>query len=268
MTALLAATVVAATPWMSLNDAARASRAAELKRSPLDERLLRITEGFLGTPYVLSPLGEGKGKDPDPLVRWDAVDCVTMAEEVMALALAPDDKALVSTLTRLRYSGEPAWERRNHLTEAQWLPHLVNAGVLRPVTKDWAGDATRHAKKKLTKATWKEKGGKALGLPAAAQPTGEFPIDLLPAEVALEKLAKAPSGLLVVVARADRSWLVTRVTHMGFLVQGKSGPLLRHASRSHKKVVDEPLAQYLKRNRDYGTWTIEGLSLYEVREPK
>jgi hypothetical protein len=66
-----------------------------------------------------------------------------------------------------------------------------------------------------------------------------------------------------VVVRADRPWLVTRISHVALLVQTPKGPMLRHASRSFKKVVDEPVARYLGRNLDFGLWTIEGLALYE-----
>jgi hypothetical protein len=44
--------------------------------------------------------------------------------------------------------------------------------------------------------------------------------------------------------------------------------MLRHASRSFKKVVDEPLSRYLGRNLDFGAWTIEGLAVYEPRLPE
>ena len=67
----------------------------------------------------------------------------------------------------------------------------------------------------------------------------------------------------MVVVRADRPSLVTRVSHVGVLVQSAKGPMLRHASRSFKKVVDEPVSRYLTRNLDFAQWTIEGLALYE-----
>ena len=60
---------------------------------PLSERLDLVSAKFLGTAYVASPLGEGTGKDPDPLVRYDAVDCLTFVEEAIALSLAPSADA-------------------------------------------------------------------------------------------------------------------------------------------------------------------------------
>ncbi len=260
--------MLASTPWSSMGDAQRADAMVELQKLPtLRERLLAATNGFLGTPYVLSPLGEGEGRDADPLVRWDAVDCVTMVEESFALSMSTPE-SLLPSLTKLRYDGAPSWENRLHIMESQWLPENVKRGLLRDVTREWGGDATRSVKKVLSAATWKEKGAVGLAIPETKQSRGTWEFDLIPAEVAAQKLKDAPAGLLVVVVRADRPWLVTRVSHVGVLVQTPKGPMLRHASRSFKKVVDEPLARYLSRNLDFGTWTIEGLAVYEPTLPK
>lgn len=260
---LLLLLVTAAAPWSSMGEPQRADVMAELKALPtLRERVLAATDRFVGTPYVLSPLGEGAGKDADPLVRFDAVDCVTMVEEAIALSTA-EPEGLVERLSALRYAGPPSWENRLHVMEAQWLPENVRRGLLRDVTATWGGAQTKRVKKVLTPATWKEKGGAALGLPAEKQPVGTFEFDLIPAAVAARALEQAPAGLLVVVVRADRPHLVTRISHVGVLVQSKRGPMLRHASRSFKRVVDEPLGRYLGRNLDFGQWTIEGLAVYE-----
>ena len=98
---------------------------------PLSERLEAVSAKFLGTVYVASPLGEGKGKDPDPLVRYDAVDCLTFVEEAIALSLAASSEAVVPLLTRIRYEGEsPDFETRNHVMEAQWVPSNLKKGFL------------------------------------------------------------------------------------------------------------------------------------------
>ncbi len=264
MTGLVLLAVLGTEPWQKLDELERAVQAAELRQKPLADRLVAASGAFLDTRYVVSPLGEGEGKDPDPRIRFDAVDCVTLVEETLALSLAPEPKALVPVLDSLRYEGAPAWERRRHVFEAQWLPDLVRHGALKDVTRAYGGDATRHVTKVLDAKVWSEKSAKALDLDAEHRPQGRFGLDLVPAEVALEKLQKVTPGTVVVVVRADRPWLVTRVSHVGFLVQSKQGPMLRHASKSYGRVVDEPLAKYLKRNLDYGAWTVEGLALFEV----
>jgi hypothetical protein len=260
---VLLALTLGAAPWSSMGEAERAEAMTKLKSLPtMRERLLAATEGFVGTPYVLSPLGEGSGHDPDPLIRFDAVDCLTMVEESYALSSAAPEQ-LVTALTALRYDGAPSWENRLHIMESQWLPVNVQRGVLRDVTAEFGGAKTRKAKKVLSEATWKLKNGVSLELPEARQTRGTFELDIIPAADANAALKNAPAGLVVVVVRADRPSWVTRVSHVGVLVQSPKGPMLRHASRTFKKVVDEPLARYLSRNLDFGEWTIEGLALYE-----
>lgn len=267
MTSIVLPLLLAAAPWSTMGDAQRADAMHALQQLPtLRERLVAATDGFLGTPYVLSPLGEGSGPDPDPLIRWDAVDCVTMLEQSVALSIATPE-TLVSKLTELRYDGTPTWAHRLHLMEAQWIPVNVKRGWLRDVTADFGGKSTRHVSKVITAASWDQKSGRGLNLTHDEQPVGTFPLTIIPAEEAAQKLRQAPTGLVVVVVRADRPHLITRVSHVGVLVQGPDGPMLRHASRSFKRVVDEPLRRYLSRNLDFGSWTIEGLAIFEPRLP-
>ena len=60
------------------------------RHSDPTERLIAVSSMFLDTPYLNSPLGEGAGHppDPDPLIRFDGVDCTTFVEQTMALARA------------------------------------------------------------------------------------------------------------------------------------------------------------------------------------
>ena len=61
--------------------------AVDSRNLPLAERIDRVSESMLGHPYVNDPLGEGRGVDRDPPVRYDAYDCLTFVEEVLALSL-------------------------------------------------------------------------------------------------------------------------------------------------------------------------------------
>jgi hypothetical protein len=259
--------LVAVAPWQSLDGGARAAQLDALKSLPLEARFAAASEGFLGTAYVLSPLGEGAGHDPDPLVRYDAADCLTMVEQSLALAITPEASQVIETLNHIRYEGAPSYEGRLHVMEAQWLPVNVSRGLLEDVTRRYGKDVVKRVSKRITKETWAEKGGVSLGLSPAGQAIGEFFLDIVPSDRAPVVLATAPEGLIVVVVRADRPRLVTRVTHVAVLVQKASGPFLRHASRSFKKVVDEPVEKYLKRNLEFGAWTVEGVALYRVGEP-
>ena len=50
----------------------------------LGHRSAYLGECFLGVPYQESPLGEGVLPDADPVIRFDAFDCVTFVETVLA----------------------------------------------------------------------------------------------------------------------------------------------------------------------------------------
>jgi hypothetical protein len=264
---VVALAALGVTPWQRLDGGARTERLAERAALPVEARFVAATEGFLGVRYVVSPLGEGEGVDADPRLRYDAADCVTMVESSMALALATTDDEVLPTLDRIRYAGAPSYEERLHVMEAQWLPVNLRRGFIEDVTRSLAGAATRRVSKRIGEDTWRETSGASLKLAPEAQVKGVFELDLVPADVAPAVLAKAPEGLIVVVVRADRPRLVSRITHVGVLVQKDTGPHLRHASRSFGKVVDEPVERYLRRNLEFGAWTVEGVSLYRVRAP-
>lgn len=264
---ILLSLALAATPgWSSLDAPQRTEAMVKLKKESWPGRLAAATARFLGTPYAVSPLGEGEGPDPDPRVRLDAVDCLTMVEQALALSTAEDDGSLVDTLDRIRYSGSPSYGHRNHVMEAQWLPHLVQLGWLRDVTRAYGGPATKKVKKAVSPATWQGKLGRSLALEPSARALGEFELDIIPAHLAASALARAPEGLVLVVVRSDLPSMITRVSHVAVLIHGPSGPTIRHASSTQHLVVDEPLAGFLERNRQ-ASWPLTGLAVYEPQEP-
>src|SRR5271169_5922701 len=71
----------------------------------LAQRVEAVSELFLGVPYKLGSLGEGPDGefDRDPLIRFDAFDCTTFVETVMALSLDSDLDSAMRTLQKIRY---------------------------------------------------------------------------------------------------------------------------------------------------------------------
>jgi Protein of unknown function (DUF1460) len=236
-----------------------------VSQAPPGERFFRASELFVGRPYANSPLGEGVGVDADPLVRFDAFDCLTLVETSLALSLSTSEDELQSHLNFIRYeNAHVAWTSRLHVMESQWIPTQEKRGLIKNVSVKYAGARVQRATKVISAATWREKMGQGLHLPVEKQTVGSFSFDMVPVEHLPSVLASAPSGLLLAVLRKDRPKDVTQVTHVVILVQKKSGAVIRHASRSHKKVVEEPLATYLKRNLDFSPNTILGFALFEV----
>lgn len=249
--------------WSSLDAAQKAQRVGAARALPFPERVLEHSGRFLDTPYLVSPLGEGEGIDPDPTLRYDAVDCLTFVEEVLALSLASRIERVPGFLEQLRYGSEPTYVDRNHLMEAQWLPRNIAKRFIRNVTREYGGDDVVEAKKSLTALTWTSKSSQALLLPKTAQPLGEFTLDIIPLAKVLEKARAVPSGTLLVVVRTELPLKPTRITHLGFVVQKGKRTYLRHAARNpFLRVVDEDLEGFLLRNGRYTKWPVEGVAFY------
>lgn len=257
----------ATAPWSTLSPSEREQAIEQNAPLPLPERLLKVSERFLGTPYVRSPLGEGEGIDPDPVFRLDAADCVTFVEETMAMALAKKGTEVEPLLEQLRYQGAPIYGNRNHLMEAQWLPNNVRNGFLKDVTAYYGRGSEKRVVKKITDATWKTRSGKGLRLSKGDQKTGTFALSLLSLEDFAKLVPRVASGTVVVVVREDLSYVITRISHLGFLVHKNDRPYIRHAAPVRKAVVDEPLASFLRRNGAQQNWKVEGVALYRVRDP-
>ncbi len=271
---LLAQTSAAPAPltaggWAAMPVEQRAAllKAAELE-APLSQRLLRVSERFIGTPYVASPLGEGSGVDPDPTFRTDAVDCLTFVEQTLALGLARDEQEVPPLLERIRYASSPVYEDRNHLMEAQWLPNNMRKGFLVDVTRRYAGEDTVQVQKTLTARTWTSKSSQELALPKERRPMGTFALNMIPLEKVMAHARKVPSGTILIVLREDLPLKATRITHLGFVVQRGKRTWLRHAARNgYARVVDEDLETFLARNAKYTKWKVSGVSLFEARRP-
>ncbi len=254
--------------WASMDGRARAALLLRHAHAPLTERVLQSSARFLGTPYVHSPLGEGEGWDPDPLIRFDAVDCLTFVEESLALAGSRgSEERLATELAALRYGLSARYPDRNHLMEAQWLPHNLARGFLRDVTDRYGKQDAVWAKKVITAESWRSTSSAALRLPPERQLVGEFPLRLLPLEKVMARAKDIPSGTVMVIVREDKPSKVTRVTHLGFVVQKGARTYLRHAARNnYLRVIDEDLETFLGRNGRYEKWRVSGVSLYEPRE--
>jgi hypothetical protein len=250
----------------------RAATWADLKRRPLGERVVAMSQRFLGTPYQVSPLGEGQGEDPDPLFRFDAVDCLTFVEETLALSVAPSLEDVERVALLLRYGAGATYVDRNHLMEAQWLPHNEAKGFLRDVTRRFGGDETIDTVKALTRKSWMSPTGRGLHLPEERQVTGEYPLHVIPLAVVPKAMQEVPSGTVLLVVREDSPSRVTRISHLGFVVHDEDKVLLRHATKGWvNRVVDEELGHFLgrvARHNETDPWRVVGVSLLEPLDPE
>ena len=101
-------------------------------------------QSFLGAKYMNSPLGEEVLPDNDPLMRFDAFDCTTFVETV----LADGNK---DRLNKVRYKdGVVGFLTRNHFIETDWLHN--NANLVQNVSSKYAPSKKRHVI--IDKSNW------------------------------------------------------------------------------------------------------------------
>jgi hypothetical protein len=239
-----------------------------------DQRLLLVSERFLGTPYRVSPLGEGPGNgiDPDPPMRFDAIDCMTLVEESMALSWSNNREEAFTWLQQIRYQGEKMeYAARKHFVMAQWLPQNQQAGFIQDVTLEVGGEQVRWIEKKLDASVWEKRSYKKYWpkLEAAQIPVGTYRLPIIPLNRLLSLEQKIPPGTVVIVVRHDDGTLPDPVGHMGIVLQKGDQVYLRHAApKGFKKVIDEPLQNFVVRNLRARKRFVEGVNLQRVLEAK
>lgn len=205
-----------------------------------NEKIILYSRLALGTPYVQGSLGEGpKGLyDQDPLVDFSRVDCMTFCEQTLALAISKNYNDTVNNLQKIRYhNGRIAFTTRNHFVIADWLPN--NRWLLKNITEEKGGGLCKDMVKTIDRRRFAESFG--------CNDTNHFPppqrihITYLPKPHLLTIPGKLKGGeiMILITSRDD-----VFACHMGFIIKQKDGSLLfRHASLTHKQVIDEPYDQ-------------------------
>ena len=240
--------------------------ARSVRNRPLAERMDVISQELLGLPYALDALGEGAGPDPDPFARYDAFDCLTFVEEVLALSLSSDPLGAAAVRSDLRYGENPrTYVGRHHFMELQWIPHAVEAGWVVDTTAEYG--PTVRMEKEISPETWA-----AWSLrPRFAHtddelPMGTMALDVLPLDAAVAAADRIRPGTLVLTVRKDRTWSPIWISHVGFVVPGDQ-PTVRHATKMGSGGTrDHGLVWYLEHLQSYSRLPAVGISLLEPVE--
>jgi hypothetical protein len=250
----------------------------------LAQRVEAVSELFLGVPYKLGSLGEGPDGefDRDPLIRFDAFDCTTFVETVMALSLDGDLESATRTLQKIRYKdGQIGYATRNHFIELDWVPNNVRAGYLHDITSEVAGRNAVKVHKTISKRRWylrksrlsldggfteDEKKPLALKLQHLGSrfPDQRATLTLLPLKALPLALPNIPSGTIANLVHASQRYKETIVSHQVLLIKKSDGWYVRHAA-SDKTVEDDPIA-ILARYKD-SRWPLIGLNLDVLHDP-
>jgi hypothetical protein len=225
---------------------------------------------FLEVAYAPSPLGEGKGNPPDedPQIRFDAVDCTTLLETSMAMSRSSNLQETLEVMREIRYiDGEVGYLHRKHFMMAQWIPMNQKAGFISDITERVGGDVVLWVSKRLDAEVWKRRRKKDDWPTLAPEniPAGTFKLPVIPIDRAREFASRIPNGTILNTVRINYRSMPVRITHQGLVVVRKGKRYLRHAARAgYKRVVDELLDTFLRRNQAYRKWPVEGINLQRI----
>ena len=194
----------------------------------ISQRIDAISHALLGHRYQTNTLIGGPRKAEVFVTRDDRFDCVTFCETVLAAARAHDLPSFETELRAIRYrAGVVEWRARNH-DFAAWCARNVANGVCHSVT---VGDVTE-IKKTLTVPS-------ALG-------RRDYVIAGIPSKTLLASKSELKRGDIVGFV-SHRSWL--DYFHTGFVMfDGKGELLLRNASQSRGRVIDQTMKSFIAVN--------------------
>jgi hypothetical protein len=195
----------------------------------VSQRIDFISRSLLGARYQGNTLIGGPRKPEQFVVRDDAFDCVTFCEVVLAAAIVANPDEFESALRRIRYDhGRVQWDQRNHYF-ADWCHRNIDSGICVPVAMEplVATDKTVSSQHGL--------GQRRVSMTAV--PTAAF---LQQANLL------APGDIVAFTSRRPN----LDYFHTGLIAFGKDRTLLlRHASQSRGRVIDERMTAFVAANR-------------------
>jgi hypothetical protein len=208
----------------------------------LGERIVRISESFLGRPYVEGSLGGGADLTEEIRVSLDAFDCVTYIETVLALALARTVEEFVDRIREIRYDGGTVdWFHRNHYM-VDWARNNEKRGLLANVT---TGAATLQKTCTLTL------------IPGLPERTATF--EYFPKQSLIAVAGQIESGDLILFVSIRKT---LDVFHTGVLAARDAQIVLWHATRTAGAVIEQDLVEFMSKNEMDGFILLRPLCLH------
>ena len=195
-------------------------------------RMKQFSGRLLGFPYNRRPL-MGSSTQPEALVtRMDSFDCLTFLETVLALARIRTADEFPAELRNMRYlNGEVSYRNRLHYT-TDWSRHQVECGVLTEMT---VGEETLPREKLL------------FSLKSMPPKTAHFRF------FPRQRIDSVSRWLLdgdIIYFVSGRDGL--DVGHLGLIMRDNQRLLMRHATRSHRQVIEQELSEFFRLNKMSG----------------
>lgn len=262
----------------------------------LTTRIIKQSSALLGQRYLLGALGEGPAGlyDQDPLYRFNAFDCETYVDTVMALALSNTMPSFKQQMNAIRYRhGRVDFFERNHFTSADWVPHNRQKGYIHELTYKIGGEYVKQTSAFINRRAWFQhftadeiqrpnasvaektnylKQLKEKSTQRAQNETAR--IAYIPTQILLdhpEISKKIPTGSLILFVRHYGPDIIKHigtelnVSHMSLAIWKNRTLYLRMASSRLGRTADIPFQTYLEGYRDSST--MRGLSIWQITEP-
>ncbi len=268
----------------------------------LPSRINAISAQFLGKPYLLGALGEGPTGQYDqmPLYRFDAFDCETYVDTILALALAHNQNQFKQCINQVRYlNGQVSFLYRNHFTCLDWNKNNQRQGFVKDITQTIRDKqqqpVVKFARALIDKKSWyqhmsihriqlnqADKIERAKRLIALKKHHRQFSTTLsvipyIPLSVLFDAKGEAnlylfdqiPNGAIIEIVRpnwdlSEKIGSHLNVSHLGFAIRKNSTLLFREASIEKQQVVDVPLIDYLRSAQK--SPTIKGINLQIIQD--
>lgn len=211
-------------------------------KGTISQRLDFISGALRGTRYQGYTLIGGPKRPEQFVVRDDAFDCVTFCETVLAAAIARNLGEFDAALRTVRYhNGVVSWRERNHYF-FEWGQHNIENNICRSITFDGSI--------KIEKTVyWHKELGRR-----------RFSIAVIPCAIFLANKRQLAKGDIVgfITQRANLDYF-----HVGLIAFDTGGELLlRHASQSRHRVLDERMDHFIAVNR------VRYVTLLRPQEPR
>ncbi len=273
-----------------------------LKTQNISQRVEIISGFFLGQPYILDALGEGKNArfDQHPLYRTDGFDCLTYVSTVLALVESSNLSEFKKNILKTQYfNASPTFVNRLHFTDADWNKVNAQNGYIQDITASFKDAQGKFIAKTvdtlINKPAWYNKlPSNRLNFIQPLSPAEEkkrlnelhqlaqqvkaenITVDYIPLTALFNQngdpntfiFNQIPSGSIIEIVRPN--WKVEHligthlnISHLGFAIRTPQGLMFREASSLEHRVVDVPLANYLKNY--LASDSIKGINIQKIK---
>ncbi len=225
-----------------------------------NDRLRALCQLRMGTPYDIRALGDGAGREPNPVFRVDKTNCTVQILTNVALANATSYAQAESLMAYINYypvaEGENPiyYENRRHYTSDRILTSDYFEAITTKIAKPSELDTVRIVLNRQSDGShflpvdWEKK----IVLPYIPK-----------SKVTPELLKRLPGVIGVGLVRRSLFNKGIIIAHEGMIVDGKD---FVHASSAAKKVVQEDFYSYMQKKRKGGKPLSDGIVLYLMKE--